>query len=283
MFKIVIGILCSFLFLIDVFAVDAQKSTEEMVKQAWQEYSFMEFSKSYNMFLKIANSSKDKKMVSEAKTGMAFYYQFSKRGNASEADYKAAIVLYDECITDMGDKSKQVPYWYALKAECFYRLYQINKDRKDLKEAQALWSLLDEKYSSTIAAQDALLFRAIIPIRDYNKKEAKEILSPMIKYINNKETPQVLQSVMANSIANVFYWRNDYKNAFKYYERYLDFGATNKTFKINTYFKLARIADLKLGNSAGAIKYYELLKKEAPTNNKAYFSGVRANEIKNKQ
>jgi len=282
MFRKFIISLFVFIFVSFLTAATDNSLAKKKLNQAWKEYGYMEFSKAYNLFNEVIDTTSDSNLKSQAKTGLAFYYQFSKRGNVSGSDYEKAIKLYDECLKE-NPQSSQLSYWYALKAECYYRLYEMRKDDEYLKKAKSLWKLIDDKYPSTVAAQDSLLFSTVVSVRDFNSEIALKDANKLIDYINNKKNPRILQSVMTHYLANLFYWRKDYKDSFCYYEKYLDLGPSNIQFRNNTYFKLARLADLKLKDDKNAIKYYELLYKNAENDNKAYFSSQRAKEIKGKK
>jgi hypothetical protein len=267
---------------------------KKLLKQAWKKYDFREFKAARNIFTKVQNSSKNKEAICQAKTGLAFYYQFGQRGNVTVADFERAIDFYEECIKIMGPDFKLTPFWKTMTAECLYRIYAKNDNFENLEKAQAIWQEIEKKHHGSLIAQDAMLFRTVIPTRDFLDEktpkrilELEEYLKPLTEKLADKNSAEavkkseevVLAGVMANYLGKLYSSRKEFKKSTDNFQDYVNLGATSNHYKLSAYYSIARIADIELKDKKLARKFYIRLYTESPTNRKAYLSKKRAQEL----
>lgn len=273
---------------------EATQKDKDLLKDGWAKYEFREFEAARRIFSRVQDTSKDKASICQAKTGLAFFNQFGQRGNVSVNHFEKAIELYDECIKMMGPDYKLTPFWKSMKAECNYRIYQKNDNIKNLKNAEAIWKELAEKQPKSLVAQDALLFRTVVPIRDFTDEtvpnkiaEMETYLQPIKKKINNKKTAEeikkdeaaVLAGIMANYLGKLYASKKNWLKSSENYDTYVKLGPTSHHYKLNAYYSIARIADVKLNDKKLAKEYYTKIFTESPTYRKSYFSMKRVKEL----
>lgn len=267
---------------------------KKLLKDGWTKYDFREFEAARRIFTKVQDTSKDKASICQAKTGIAFFNQFGQRGNVTVANYEKAIELYNECIELMGPDYKLIPFWKSMKAECLYLIYQKTDNVDNLEEAEAIWKEIAKKQPNSLVAQDALLFRTVVPITDFSDSkvpkqiaEMEQYLKPITKAINNKKVAKAtrekekssLAGVMANYLGKLYASRKEWKKSSENYDTYVKLGATSHHYKLNAYYSIARIADIELKNKDLAIEYYTRIFTESPTYRKSYYSMKRVKEL----
>ena len=272
----------------------ANAQDKKLLKEGWEKYDFREFEASRRIFTKVQETSKDKASICQAKTGLAFYYQFGQRGNVTVSDFEKAIDYYEECIKTMGPDFKLTPFWKTMTAECLYRIYTKNDNQEYLEEAQAIWQEIEKKHHGSLIAQDAMLFRTVVPTRDFLDKKTPErmaemenYLKPISKKLSNKKTAEaikkseeaILAGVMANYLGKLYSSRKEYKKSTDNLQTYVNIGATSNHYKLAAYYSIARIADVELENKKLAREFYVRLYTESPTERKAYFSRQRAKAL----
>lgn len=272
----------------------ATANDKKMLAEGWSKYNFREFEASRGIFTEVQDTSTDKASICQAKTGLAFYFQFGQRGNVTVGDFEKAIELYEECITIMGPEYKLIPFWKSMKAECLYRIYVLNDNIEKLEQAQAIWKEIKEKAPNSLVAQDALLFRTVIPIRDFTDDkvpvkiaEMENYLKPINEKINDKKTLQaiktsesaVLAGVMANYLGKLYSSRKEFRKSSDNYDTYVKLGPTSHHYKLGAYYSIARIADVELKDKKLAMEYYTRIFTESPTDRRSYYSMQRVKQL----
>ncbi|MBN1865422.1 MAG: tetratricopeptide repeat protein [Victivallales bacterium] len=268
-----------------------------LLDDAWMKYEYRDFDSAWRNFQRVERETKDKdlNLHCEALTGLAFCLQFGKMVNAGVGDYEGAVGYYHKCIELKGDDARLVPFWKSMMAECMYRVYSLNGNKDYYHQAMEIWSELDGSQPDSLVAQDSLLFRTVVPTRDFHDPGTDKKIARMEEYIepildNIRETGDagdyagtekaVLAGAMANYLGALYANRHEFKKATEYYETYAILGPTSHHYKLNAFYSIARISDAELGDMDRAIRYYTRIFTESPAYTKSYFSMQRVEALK---
>jgi tetratricopeptide (TPR) repeat protein len=266
----------------------AQAEPEKSVlAQAWDEYSFLEFRKARKLFDSVIANPPNREDLCQALVGRAFCYQFGGRGNIVVADYQEALAAYARCRQELGEDHRLAPFWMAMSAECHCRIYMLNKDATQIAEAEKLWQRLQRDHHSSVFAQDALLFRAAVGMMAFDDEKTTARLQEVEAYVASQKkgggdpsgSSNLLAPVMANYLAECYFWREDYGESVRWYREYCRLGPTSFRERNAAWFRLARIADTKLNDRDTAIEFYTKVWKEAASDGKVYFCSERVREL----
>jgi tetratricopeptide (TPR) repeat protein len=268
----------------------ATETKPELLKKAWLEYKLGEYSQAEKLFTQAKTKAKDNKSYCEATTGVAFCYQYAKKQQTAAGDYRYAIELYGQALKKIDRDSKYRPFFTAMRAECYFNIYRLTGEKNNLNEAVKLWDEIQQKWSTTVAGQDALLYQVMAMTGDdYSTPEALKLAEQLERYLetnkiiqpkHGKKTlsiakKQLLAAVMSNYLGDFYFWREDYRNAVKWLINYYELGASSYAYKADVLFKIARTADIKLKDKPLAIKYYTLFQDEIKSNTRRYFAQQR--------
>lgn len=266
----------------------AAQTKPELLKKAWMEYKLGEYSQAEKLFTQAKNKVKDDKSYCEALTGIAFCYQYAKKQQTAAGDYRYAIELYEQALKKIDQDSKYRPLFTAMRAECYFNIYRLTGEKDNLNKAVKLWNEIQQKWSTTVAGQDALLYQVVAMTGDdYSTPEALQLAKQLKIYLKtNKIIPlktgkraavkkKLLAAVMSNYLGDFYFWRQDYRNAIKWLINYYQLGASSYAYKADVLFKIARIADIKLNDKPLAIKYYTLFQDEIKSDKRRYFAQQR--------
>ena len=265
----------------------AQAEPEKSVlARAWEEYSFLEFRKARKLFDGVIANPPNREDLCQALVGRAFCYQFGGRGNISVADYQEALGGYARCLQELGEDHRLSPFWMAMSAECHCRIYMLNKDATQIAEAEKLWQRLQRDYHNSVFTQDALLFRASVGMLAFDDEQTTARMQEVEAYIASRkgggdqaESSDLLAPVMANYLAEAYFWRGDYEKSVLWYREYCRLGPTSFRERNAAWFRLARIADTQLNDRDTAIEFYTKIWKEAASDGKVYFCSERVREL----
>jgi hypothetical protein len=275
--------------LLNLPCISAENSAE-LIKKAWTEYGYREFSKAERFFVEAAQKAQSMEDYCQALSGQAFCYQFGKKAQANVDDYEFAISLYEKCLKKAASNPKFVPFLKSMIAECNYRIYIIDENPENFKKAQTIWNELQKKNYGSVIAQDALLYEVVIQTNDYgdtkspiNAKKLEEYVAPVLKAASKRDRKlgdeKLLTPVMANYLKDIYFWNNDFKKAASWLEAYIILGPTSYAARSDAYFRLARIAEKKLKDKKLAYKYYKRFYIEMKNSNRAYFAKEKMDEL----
>ncbi len=280
-----VTLLLAFLGLAPV-TVHAQDAAEaSILSEAWREYAFMEFRKARRLFDRVIADPPNREDLCQALTGRAFCYQFGGRGNVTVGDFREALAAYGRCLQELGDGHRLAPFWLAMTAECHYRIHLLSRDAAALGEAEKLWQRLQRDHHDSIFNQDALLLRATAGLTDFKDARTTDRMAEIEAYLaedagkGRAGGPGLLAPVMANYLANAYFWRGDYARSVAWYREYCRLGPTSFRERNTVWFRVARIADEKLDDRDTAIEFYTKIWKEAPSDGKVYFCMERVREL----
>ncbi len=278
------------IFSISTLSMAATAVKPELLKTAWQEYKLGEYSQAEKLFTQARKLAKDNKSYSEAITGIAFCYQYTKKQQTTTGDYRYALGLYEQALNKIGDLAKYQPFFTAMRAECYFNIYRLTGKKKNLNEAVKLWNTIQQKWPTTIAGQDALLYQVLAMTGDdYSTPEALQLAEQLEHYLKTNKIiqfkadkqpastakKQLLAAVMSNYLGDFYFWRKNYRNAIKWLINYYELGASSYAYKADVLFKIARTADIKLNDKTLAIKYYNLFQHEIKSDKRRYFAQQR--------
>jgi tetratricopeptide (TPR) repeat protein len=166
-----------------------------ILRQAWEEYEYGEFAKASGLFSQALNgpgvSEKDQ---CQALVGLAFCSQFGKKSQVSASDYEEALRLYDRALplALKTNDSKCAALVKSMSAECNFRLWQLDDDKKRLESANSLWDTVQKEYPCSIIAQDALLCETVLKTDSYLDDSSVENAKKLESYMKRHSNPVVM-------------------------------------------------------------------------------------------
>lgn len=277
-----------------VAAQDGQKDQSAvLLKSAWQEYAYREFSKAEKLFIRAEKEAKNSDEIVQALTGQAFCYHFGKRQRVSIDDYSQALSIYKRALEKRSDDPKFTPFFKAMSAECNYNIFKLGGDASYQEEAEKIWAELKEKYPDSIFTQDALLFKSVMATNDLKSDEAKAATAELKEYLNGKtgafkaekgtinasakspDDKTLLAPCMAKYIFTVLYWRGDYKDSVTWLKEYVKLGPSSISYLTTGYFRIAQTSEKQVGDKVTAQQFYRKLYTEYPNDRRAYYCTLK--------
>jgi tetratricopeptide (TPR) repeat protein len=206
----------------------------------------------------------------------------------TEGDLLGATDLYRRALELVGDSHPNSAVYNSLMAECLYRLSDLrDRDPEMLARAETIFSRLETEAPDSLATQNLLLFRTLRNQTDFSTEESLESARKIEHYLGpvvaelDASTPlpdeqATLAPTMAAYLAGYHYWTGGYPESMKWLKIYDRLGPTSYSARANTLFRIARIAETKLGDPDTAAKYYRRFNREIRSDNRIFFAGERA-------
>lgn len=244
-----------------------------ILETAWDEYGFQNWDKAMRLFNEVLSSknSSDRQKL-QARIGEAFITEYRAPGSQPEK----SIGLWDGIIKDLPQGDPLIPFGMMHRAYAF--LLMKNQDFTRGRAAYLEALALVEQKNSSIGQQIVLSYLASFMMRGI-ESEYRRGLVEAEKYIPLAKGGK-LDSSMYAIVAAMAGCIGEYQKESDALEAQYAAGVNSRANLEGVLFKLGRINDVYLKNYTLAEKYYRIFSQELPTNRKAHYAILRADELK---
>jgi hypothetical protein len=259
-------------FLLIIGECSGSNLVVEDLAKAWEMYNYTEYHSAQQAFrTALNNSSATKDQNIQARIGLAFVEQYQQPG----ANPDKALLQYQTIIKELYPDHRFRGLILSRIGIC-----QLTAERPELKAARKslrLAMLSCEKSSALY--QECVLELAASYLRhkptQKDQVKALAILSKHLPSIKGGHLEGAAHSLAAKLAGSL----NDHVRMEAELEAWVESGIHNKTYRAETYFRIARLNELKLNRPNKARQYYELLASKEHSNKLSHFSRTRAAEI----
>ncbi len=240
---------------------------DRLFDEAWEHVRIYEFSRAEPIFRRI---------ISQTKTGTEKWI---------EASFGLALSLHHKTPPDKSyiEEAKRIYLSLAKKypshrcaPRCLMevgRIYELRdyyKDKIDLKKAREYYRMVIDKYPSDPIVSEAVLRLAQAYTISFNREEIRKGIR-VIKDWLKKHPDDRLRGVMYLHLGDVyFYPLGEYRKCIDAYVKADELGALEEGREGFIYWRVAWLADHKVGDRKIAVKYYKKLIVDVPTFGKGY-------------
>ena len=249
---------------------DAQETPADLLAGAWAEYGLQAFSNADALFAEVLEVAKGQ-LRWQALLGRAQIVHYQMPGR----DPEAAIPLYEALLAEVGDAAEWRGQVLARLADCHVELVpsQIDKARPLYRAAI---SALPK--NSLLVQETALRFLATYLQRPDRAEIARGL------EVADEFTAQMVatpfESVFYGLRAEMAFFTDNYSALASALDAQYRAGINNVNLKEGVLFRLARLHEVELGDYERAEAYYRRLAAEVPSSQKAHFSALRADELR---
>jgi hypothetical protein len=265
-------VLLAWAFVFCAGPVLAQEDSRELLGRAWNEYGLQAFSNADKLFAKVLDSERTTQEERwQALLGQAFITHYQMPGR----DPQAAIAQYEALLKDVGDNGEWRGQILGRLADCYVEVVpsQMEKARTHYEEA------LEVLPPRSLLLRETMLRLLSSYLQRPDRAEIARGLQRADE-LAPSFAASPFESVFHGLRAEMAFFIGDYAALAAALDAQYRAGISNIKVKEVVLFRLARINELELGDYARAEKYYRLLAREIPSSQKAYFAGLRADELK---
>jgi hypothetical protein len=240
----------------------------ELLRSAWEEYGFENWSRSQALFTQALQASDTTPADRcQAHFGLASVVQYRMPGR----DPEAAIPLYEKLLADLPERNPLRPAVLCRLGTC-----RIDQARPDYDRGRAHYrEALSGGDMSAVTTQEAALWLIASYMRRPLPDEFRKglaVATELLPRLRGATLEGVAHSLAASLAFNV----GDLKRMSAEYEAAEAAGIENRQVREITLFRIARVNDVGLNDPAKAARYYRRLHDDIPSCMHAYYSGVRA-------
>lgn len=245
-----------------------------ILETAWEEYGFQNWDKAMRLFSEVllSKDSSDKQKI-QARIGEVFIIEYRAPGSQPER----AIGLWDGIIKDLPQSDPLIPFGMMHRA--YAHLLMKNPDYARGRAAYLEALALVEQKNSSIGQQIVLGYLSSFMMRGI-ESEYRRGLVEAEKYIPLAKGGKLDSSLYA-MVAAMAGCLGEHQIESDALEAQYAAGVNSRSNLEGVLFKLGRINDVYLRNFALSEKYYRIFSQELPSNRKAHYASLRANELKN--
>jgi hypothetical protein len=250
----------------------SEESPSTLLMRAWEEYGFQAWTTSDALFQRVvasAAASPDERF--QARLGKAFVLQNQMPGRSPED----AAKLYAALLQDLPAKHTMRALALDCQGACLIdaKTPDYDKGRALLREAMATTP------AQPLVVQDA----ALRLLSSYLKRPDMEQYKAGLA-IADELLPRLkgatLEGVAHQMAAYLAFWTGDLKRCSAEREAQYRCGIESRAWKEWTMFNIARLSEAAFHDYGKAAEWYQRLHDELPAESRAYFSGLRAAELR---
>ncbi len=252
------------------FPVSASKEADSSLKlfhSGWEHIRLYEFDRAEPIFRKLRSRFEvGSEQWIESSFGLAVSLEY--KTPASPETISQAQKIYQE-LADKYPNHKCAPR-ALLNIGRIYELRNYYKDKIDLQSARKYYRFVIDRYADSPIVGEAVLRLAMSYTILCNRKSVYKGIDIMNKWIS-KHPSDKFSGLMYLHLGDVyFYPLREYRKCIDSYIRAEKSGAIAGSKEGFVYWRIAWLADHKLGDKEIAVKYYKKLIVEIPTFGKGY-------------
>lgn len=262
-----------FVVFCSVSGIRAAETPAEWLKQGWEEYRFLSMDPAKVLFEKVLKSNAEAGEKLRAKIGLAMVHQYQERGS----DLAKAQALYTQVLAENPADGER---WLVMS-----NLADLHQSEGRTVEALALLDELIDESLHTVAGQDALRRSVFLRMGPFGTDESvavADLAADKLASIQASREEPGLLPILHVQLGDIYFWADLLDKAAFHYEQFTLIGSADTTSYASqaaNLYRLAKLYEGPLADSAKAAHFYTRLVNEYPNSNMMYYALERSVQL----